>query len=55
MMVITFRASISSDSRKSFALPPNLHYSRVSEFLIVDVSPSVCDVTHDGGVRADAA
>ncbi len=32
----------------------SLHYSRVSEFLIVEASPSVCDATDDGVSRVAA-
>ena len=33
--------------------PASLHYSRVSEFLMVEASPSVCDGDGRGGGRSD--
>ena len=35
-------------------LESNLHYSRVSEFLIVEAAPSVCDPMDDGGPAVEA-
>ena len=56
LLVEQLRDIYDAEKRLTKAIPKlaNLHYSRVSEFLIVEACPSVCDATEVSGSRAEA-